>query len=434
MTDDMNAIPRIVNADVTRRRVLGGAAALTTGLLGTRWVGTARADTRHDRVRLTLPAPTGRYEIGTVSLHLVDHGRPDPWLSTPRPRELMVSVWYPACDTGRYQLAPWMTPAALTYYRARKAVDWKASLDNVEFPVTHGRTGAPVARSSHPSPVVFYSPSGDSDRSNGTILVEDLASHGYIVVTISHTYNAAEVEFPGGRVEHGEVFQGTPPPGYDGLTSHDSVALRRRDAQFVLDQITALNAGRNPDAGQRPLPRGLYRSMDLAKVGMFGHSFGGATTIQTLANDARFIAGINLDGSPMPEVPRSGNPQEGAELTAEIARRIGDRPFLVTSSMGKGPDGFGALTSGFWHGLTGWRRFLSLVGSAHGSYVDEGWLSHQLFTAGVIPDDPPGTIDPVRSVAAQRAYIGAFFDLWLRGRDNHLLDGPSDRYPEVLFF
>ncbi|HEX6356391.1 hypothetical protein [Actinophytocola sp.] len=419
---------------MSRRRVLGGAAALAAGLVGASLAGTARADGRTDRVRLTLPEPTGPHEIGTVSLHLVDHGRQDPWLSTPRPRELMVSMWYPARDDGDCRLAPWRTPAALAFYRERKALDLGASLDNVDYPVTHGREGAPVARSAQPYPVVFYSPSGHEDRSIGTIQVEDLASHGYVVVTISHTYNAGEVEFPGGRVEHGQVFQGSPPPGYDGLTSDASVILHRRDAQFVLDQITALNAGRNPDAGHRRLPDGLCRSMDLSRVGMFGHSFGGATTMQTLANDGRFRAGINLDGSPVPEVPLLGNPQQDAELTAAIARRIGDRPFLVTSSMGRGPDSLGALTSGFWHGLTGWRRFLSLVGSAHGSYVDEGWLHNQMFAAGVIPNRPPGTIDPVRSVAAQRAYLGAFFDLWLRGRDNHLLDGPSASYPEVLFF
>jgi hypothetical protein len=35
--------------------------------------------------------------------------------------------------------------------------------------------------------------------------------------------------------------------------------------------------------------------------------------------------------------------------------------------------------------------------------------------------------------AAQRAYVTSFFDRWLRGRDDHLLDGPSPRYPDVVF-
>jgi hypothetical protein len=44
-----------------------------------------------------------------------------------------------------------------------------------------------------------------------------------------------------------------------------------------------------------------------------------------------------------------------------------------------------------------------------------------------------GTIDPARAVPAEEAYLSAFFDRWLRGHDNHLLDGPSPRYPEFTF-
>lgn len=45
-----------------------------------------------------------------------------------------------------------------------------------------------------------------------------------------------------------------------------------------------------------------------------------------------------------------------------------------------------------------------------------------------------GTIDPVRAIAAERAYLRAFFDQHLRGRENHLLDGPSATYPEAVFY
>ena len=46
-----------------------------------------------------LRPPDGPYPVGTVSLHLVDHSRRDPWLAGNRPRELMVSIWYPAQTT-----------------------------------------------------------------------------------------------------------------------------------------------------------------------------------------------------------------------------------------------------------------------------------------------------------------------------------------------
>jgi hypothetical protein len=40
--------------------------------------------------QLTLPKPTGPQRVGTVSLHLVDKSRPDPWVSAESARELMV--------------------------------------------------------------------------------------------------------------------------------------------------------------------------------------------------------------------------------------------------------------------------------------------------------------------------------------------------------
>jgi hypothetical protein len=50
-----------------------------------------------------------------------------------------------------------------------------------------------------------------------------------------------------------------------------------------------------------------------------------------------------------------------------------------------------------------------------------------------IIEDEIGTVDPVRAVAAERTYVTSFFDRWLRHRDDHLLDGPSPRYPDITF-
>ena len=44
-----------------------------------------------------------------------------------------------------------------------------------------------------------------------------------------------------------------------------------------------------------------------------------------------------------------------------------------------------------------------------------------------------GTVHPARAVAAEDAYIAAFFDKFLRHGGGHLLDGPSPRYHDVTF-
>src|SRR6201995_1331703 len=166
--------------------------------------GTAARRAHPARARLTLPAPTGPYQVGTTSLHLIDRGRPNPWAASPAYRELMVSVWYPARDTRRYPRAPQMLPGAAAHFGSADgaaaqlynvpagSVDWAATL-------TSGHTGAPAARAGA-FPVVLYSPGAGEDRTWGTTLVQDLASRGYVVVTIDAPYDSSEVEFPGGRV------------------------------------------------------------------------------------------------------------------------------------------------------------------------------------------------------------------------------------------
>ena len=95
--------------ELSRRAFLSaGAAALGLVVAGCADPTAPRAH----RLQLTLAPPTGPYPIGTVALHLIDHSRRDPWLAAARPRELMVSVWYPAQHADRYRAAPWIPSAA----------------------------------------------------------------------------------------------------------------------------------------------------------------------------------------------------------------------------------------------------------------------------------------------------------------------------------
>src|SRR3954468_22176860 len=162
--------------------------------------------------RLTLPAPTGRYPVGTVDLHLIDHSRANPWTATPPRRELMVSLWYPATDADRYPRAPHMLPAAAAHFGSAAGAGstlYDIPARSVDFAATRtsGHEGAPVARHKRPFPVVLYSPGAGDPRTWETTEVQDLASRGYLVVTIDHTYDASEVQFPDGRVVGGLLKQ-----------------------------------------------------------------------------------------------------------------------------------------------------------------------------------------------------------------------------------
>jgi predicted dienelactone hydrolase len=319
---------------------------------------------------LTLPGPTGPYPVGTKELHLVDRDRTDPW--TGQPRELMVSLWYPAARNGeRVRQFP---PEVATYYDQQ--VGTTGAFASV---LTHSRTGATPLPSRRPT--VLYSPGGGQSRFLGTTLAEDLASRGYLVVGMDHT-PVSPVRFP----DRFELPRG-------GADAGQVMRERVRDTSFVLD------------------------SLRLTEVGMIGHSMGGFTAAEAMVTDPRITAGVNLDGSM--------DPRHGQAATTGVTR-----PFML---MG------GGLSSGaphnhahsddwgsFWSASTGWKRDVYLPAAEHMSFTDAQVLLPQLdgdFTAML------GNIDPRRSLAAQRKYVAAFFDLHLRGRPTTVFDRPA--YPEV---
>jgi hypothetical protein len=325
-------------------------------------------------------------------------------------RELMIGIWYPARSIDGHDRVPWLPAAAWSAYLQNNLIP--AGL--ISVPMTHGHDGAPADRRRGARPVLLFSPGSGNDRDCGTTLVEELVSHDYVVVTIDHTHDSAEVEFPDGHVEPRTI-----PP--DNLPINtEAVSVRTADTVFVLDQLRAIAAGRNPGVEGRPLPHGLAEVLDLSRIGMYGHSMGGATAAWAMLDDRRIRAGINLDGA-----------MYGPVLTAGL-----DRPFLLMCSQLNDltDDPSWAQT---WAHLRGWHKELRLANSAHNSYTDlQSLVPQAAATIGFPPstvEQLVGTIDPARSVLAVRTYLRAYFDRFIRGRDNHLLYRPSPAYPEIEF-
>lgn len=393
-----------------RSRGLAGLAVSAAMIIG--GAAPAAAAQGNAPVRLSLPAPTGRHPVGTVSLHLVDPTRTDPWVPTHPVRELMAQVWYPARDVAGHPLAPWMAAGALAHFTAAAGIPPGAA----QWPLTHAHEGAPVDR--HPGggrPVVLFSPGSGGDRTDCTVLAEELASRGFVVIALDHPHDSGEVQFPDGRVEVRQM-----PPEQTPGVNLAAVAVRVADVEFVLNRLAAINTGADPDAEHRPLPVGLAGAFDLHRVGIFGHSLGGATAVAAMHDDPRIRAGVNLDGSMM-----------GPVLDDGLAR-----PVLLFASGHHGRDNDPSWAL-LWSHLRGPRLDLRLQGAGHLSFTDFEVLVPVLAPAIGIP--PPvvvqqiGTIEPRRAVTIERTYLTAFFDRWLRHRDGRLLDGPSARFPEIGF-
>ncbi|UQU62381.1 acetylhydrolase [Couchioplanes caeruleus] len=368
---------------LTRRQILTAAVAAGVAVpLG------SPARPASARVRLTLPAPTGPHRIGTVPLHLVDG---------PRRRELMAGVWYPAAGRPlRHPVVPWMTPASLRALLGDNGFDPDAAAG----PRTAGHEGAAVLRGHGRLPVILFSHGAGGHRSETTIVVQELASHGYVVVTVDHTGDAY-TEFPGGRL--------SVPDDDASFTPWDSAA----DMVFALDRLEDLAAGR------RPLPSGLAAALDLDRVGMFGWSKGATSTALVMNEDRRVRAGLSFDGPMQSQPPVSGLRRPFMLMTAEFSRAA--EPSVEE----------------FWSQLRGWRLNVQADGALHGAYCDHQWLIPQLAEITGMSDEDLagwiGTLDPGRAVRIQQAYPLAFFDLHLRHRRQRLLEGPSPAFPEVRY-
>jgi predicted dienelactone hydrolase len=358
--------------------------------------------------QLSLPAPTGRYGVGMVGLHLVDKSRTDPYVPGKKPRELMVSLWYPTSSTSGHYQAPWLPSVSGAHFLASRGL----SPQQVTLPTTAGHVLAPVDTKLGKLPVLLYSTGLHSDRAMGTALVQDLASRGYLVVTVDHTHDANEVQFPGNRLE-----VNTMPAGSH---SSDTLNVRAADIRFVINQLATMSKGGNPDVGHATLPTGLSNAVDMSRIGMFGWSLGGAAVDTAMQLDSRIAAGANLDGQFFGSAPSKNL----------------NRPFMLFSSGTHNRNNDGSWRT-LWSHLKGYRVDIQLHGAAHQSFSDnEAMVPQEASLLGLSQaqlQQQFGTIDPNRAIAIQRAYLAAFFDQTLSHKHSTLLDGANKSYPEISF-
>ncbi|MBW8798477.1 MAG: hydrolase [Streptomyces sp.] len=406
---------------LTRRTALLSAVSATA--LSAVAVRTASAAPRTaGPVRLTLPTPGGPYPVGTVSLRLVDTARADPWITAQPYRELMISIRYPARDVGGRPRAPQMLPGEAAGFAAvnnladvpADQVDWAATR-------THAHEAAPVDRDRGPYPVLCYSPGTGDPRSLGTTLCDGLASRGYVVVMLDHTYDATAVQFPGGRVERtvlpAEYDRAYPDQKRIRALLKKTIDVRVADTRFLLGELP------------RVLSRELGGTPDLDRIGMFGHSAGGFTALQAMHDDRRIAAGADLDGVAA-YVQDDGDTGHLSTVAAEGL----DRPFLLV-----GKDGNDLSTVPSWNALwrhsRGPREGLTLRGAEHATFTDEEAMIPQIARGLGLPRKTVvkniGTIAPDRAITVERLCLASFFDRRLRGRK---AAGLPARTPEARSF
>ncbi|PZD96655.1 dienelactone hydrolase [Paenibacillus sambharensis] len=377
-----------------------------------------------------LPEPAGEYHVGTQTFHFTDTNREELFDDKAEGyRELMVQVWYPAQDTHGSPVPFIADERLLMEEPLSKTLGFpSAAMDYLKYVPSHSYEGAEISAAQAAYPLILLNHGYKSSRIYHTSLAEHLASHGYIVASIDHTYSSFATVFPGGRV----AAMRTDEYRIVETEYRDQVgAVWTGDVAFVLDQFEKINAGE--------LASGLHGKLDMQHIGVIGHSFGGAAAYDASYDD-RITAGINLDGGLYRYHGRDGFTKPFmfmfSENTFDRFNKVRQH-YVYTDEelqeMGATREEIEQETrdaeveiSHFQNTARHGGYILYVEGMSHYNFADVQFLTPILQLIGMT-----GEINPATAASIVNSYTLDFFDRYLKDKDGDLLEGPSETFPEV---
>ena len=304
-----------------------------------------------------LPEPTGPYVTGVYDFEFTDTIYP---VSRPQDadgRRIMVRTWYPACrkiyfdDVNRtcqqqplsssfyymgeprpYYAEGELEATILPQAQAMSMfIDQTVLLAFFNQTITYSYVNVPLALDllgQGPLPMIVYSHGGLGTVSTHVALMEEFASQGYVVFSVTHPDGSSGIQYPHGNdndnknlttvVRYDDAFFAqvlaslTPDP--NGLSSVDiqvrydtrrtrleqraflsQYADRWKDDMMALVDYLLWNAdGNQEDALLATL---VDNEQGPASLIYCGHSFGGAAAGSAAHQDSRAQAAFNLDGT-----------------------------------------------------------------------------------------------------------------------------------------
>jgi dienelactone hydrolase len=193
------------------------------------------------------PTVTGPHPVATVTYTYIDPNRVETFTNTGEKRKINVECWYPKDGTGKY-------------------------------------------------PLVVFSHGAFGTKTDGASTFADLASTGYVVCSLDHPYHSL-IAIGADRKpvlmdgSYYQEFLGMNQGQYDAKTQialyQKWMQLRAADINFALD--TLLGQAKSGGAG-------VYQLIDTGKIGLIGHSMGGAAVVE-VGRQRQDVSGvIDLDG------------------------------------------------------------------------------------------------------------------------------------------
>ena len=393
----------------------------------------------HPTIRL--PGPNGQHAIGVVDFELVDHDRQETF-ALGMPRRIPVRAWYPAASVNGAP-RPYAKPLEMEHVIGRfctNTLPLGASFSEVFNVPTHSFEGAPPAGSRRPT--VVFSHGVFAYLQSNAALMEHLASHGYLVLSISHPYTSCATLHENGDIIYADdaLFKETMTRGFDArhlaAFIDPNVGMRyeaqqrnirnfvlaphfliwEQDCLHVIDRLVNVDL---PGAGASLLPL-----VDPERIGTIGMSFG-VSASAAAHRDARVRATVNLDGGVF----------DANLLGADVDAAM----LIMHCDFGLGLPGHVLFPHSefFFERLAsvGTREDVIRVetkGSTHYSYTDLCLIPAEIRQSNPVAAAICGAIEGQRMSCVLNDFVLRFMDRYLRGTGPGLDTEFRGRYPEVV--
>ncbi len=374
-----------------------------------------------------LPKPIGKYTVGVLKTDFLDKSRQKVFSFEKDDafREIPVAIFYPSDGTERKETAPYASVEEIESLSkmTKGLVSKKTSQTKTCF-----YDEVPISTSEERFPVIMYSHGYGSYLMQDATLLTNLASLGYIVVSIGHPYESGCVKYLDGRaIKINESIMNDKKPSKEDLKTEkklykkqkkcsdaksmemavmmneivcscDSVKIWESDSRFIADKLELLDKGivNSILAGKLKLELG---------IGIMGHSFGGTTAAQVCLNDSRFSCGINLDGGTY-----------GDYLYKDIKK-----PFMIVG--GDWIENLARTT--FIHNTED--TYMTIIkGAKHFAFADAVFIARQMNLLNLL-----GKRDKFEFHEIYTTYTIKFFEKYLLGNKN--IELKDIKYNEVKF-
>ncbi len=384
---------------------------------------------------LNLPKPTGPFGVGSLRYYFVDTNRLETFTSdTEDYREVAIRIWYPANKSSCIISVPYIENAEARKRASPEKSPLSASFfDKVSEVKSNSYQDAQIADQKQKYPILIFSHGYGAGMNQSTILMEELASHGYITISVGHAFETnhfiktdgsvkvfnpqnKELLLRGYERKEAMPFQEKINQTNDSKELEtliraimdkrpkiiESLLIWVEDISYVIDELEKMNK-----------ELGFFHGrFDLERIGVLGHSFGGVAAGQACLVDKRCKAGVNLDGLQL----------------GDILDRNLTKPFMFMHH-----DNVGALNKKpnkiFFERSENTAYMILIKGTRHLNFSDFSLPGYAALLG--LPEGSLGEIDGMRCLKIQNDYIKAFFDKHLNGIEAEILNGVSADYPEV---